>query len=201
MNDVDFFNSIAEKWDQIAVHDKAKLDFIMRKAHIKPQDSVLDLGCGTGVLLPVIKKQVNPDGKITALDISHKMLEIAERKNGVGFVEYVCCNFYEYDKKNEFDLIVAYSCFPHFKDRARFFLKSNAILQDKGRLLIAHSEGRSIINNMHSEISHQLTSDALESAADVVKMAKLYGFSKIEIIDTDELFLVLVEKAENCQSL
>lgn len=41
--------------------------------------SVLDIGSGTGVAIPYLEERIGPKGKITALDIAEKMLEISKK--------------------------------------------------------------------------------------------------------------------------
>ena len=58
--------------------------------------SVLDLGCGTGLLGPEIK---NHCSKLEGIDLSNKMLALAKQKN-------------VYDKLNQFDIVEYLSSMP-----------------------------------------------------------------------------------------
>lgn len=46
---------------------------------LKQGDSILDLGCGTGLTFPLIMEK-GPDGKLFGVDISSAMLSVAEDK-------------------------------------------------------------------------------------------------------------------------
>ena len=81
MSQVDFFNSIAENWDNTIKVDKEKINKLLSQISITSGDSILDVGTGTGVLIPFYK-EINKDGKITGVDISEGMLNVAERKFG-----------------------------------------------------------------------------------------------------------------------
>ncbi|WP_344807032.1 class I SAM-dependent methyltransferase [Allohahella marinimesophila] len=48
--------------------------------HLQPGDTVVDLGCGTGVNLPLLLGAVGPTGRIIGVDLSPEMLEQAQRK-------------------------------------------------------------------------------------------------------------------------
>ena len=49
-------------------------------ARIKPGESVLDVGCGTGTLAIAAKRRVGPTGKVYGIDASSEMVAIASKK-------------------------------------------------------------------------------------------------------------------------
>jgi len=53
---------------------------IVDEASLKPGDSVLDCGCGTGTLAVVAKRLVGPNGRVEGIDISRDQLAIARKK-------------------------------------------------------------------------------------------------------------------------
>jgi SAM-dependent methyltransferase len=58
-------------------------------ARVKPGESILDVGCGTGTLAITAKRAVGPTGKVFGIDASPEMLERAgtkARKAGVDIV-------------------------------------------------------------------------------------------------------------------
>lgn len=57
-------------------------DEVMRTAALKPDEDVLDLGCGTGALTLEATRAVLPGGTVTAVDISAQMLLIARMRLG-----------------------------------------------------------------------------------------------------------------------
>ncbi|WP_425057884.1 class I SAM-dependent methyltransferase [Sporomusa carbonis] len=44
-------------------------------------DLILDVGCGTGVLIPFSRNVINENGHITAIDSSNIMIERAKKKS------------------------------------------------------------------------------------------------------------------------
>ena len=75
----DFFNSVAFTWDKMCRYDDKKIRFLLQLLDICPNDSILDVVTGTGVLIPYFR-EVNPLGKIIAIDNSPKMIEVAQKK-------------------------------------------------------------------------------------------------------------------------
>jgi ubiquinone/menaquinone biosynthesis C-methylase UbiE len=53
---------------------------ITDEAVLRPGESVLDCGCGTGTLAVIAKRRVGADGKVQGIDLSTDQLEIARKK-------------------------------------------------------------------------------------------------------------------------
>jgi len=194
MQNKDYFDSIAEDWDTIAVHNIEKVKYIINLAGIEKNDIVLDIGSGTGVLIPYIKDYLGENGKIVAVDISEKMIHIARNKNGDDRAEYICQDFYKYSIYGQANVIIAYSCFPHFEDHDDFFKIANLVLKEKGRLVIAHSESREMINNMHNQNESMINSEELQDSNAILEVAKAHGFEKETVIDNDEYYVIILRK-------
>jgi len=53
----------------------------VREAALTPGDAALDVCCGTGDLAIALRRAVGPSGRVTGLDFSPQMLEVARRKS------------------------------------------------------------------------------------------------------------------------
>ena len=60
--------------------ERAFRERLLGLAHLKPGESVLDVGCGTGTLAIAARRHVGPAGDVTGIDASPEMLAHAERK-------------------------------------------------------------------------------------------------------------------------
>ena len=78
-NDARFWDKIARKYAAKPVDDEAAYERTLdrTRAHLSPEMSVLELGCGTGT---TALKLADAVGRITATDISPGMIEIAREK-------------------------------------------------------------------------------------------------------------------------
>ena len=195
MNQVNFFNSIAKDWDNIIKVDEKKINYLLSKIDIKEDDYILDVGTGTGVLIPFLVK-LCPKGKIKAVDISCNMLDVARKKfNDINNVEFILLNV-ETDKLDEkFNKIVLYSMFPHLKDKTNTIKKlvQNNLL-DCGKLIIAHSDSREYLNNMHKNTDKRVRESRLIDVNEQKKIFEDAGLKVEEAFEDDNIYYVVLEK-------
>ncbi len=192
----DFFNNVAEKWDSMCHHEPEKLDVIFSLLQVKSGFKVMDVGCGTGVLLPRIFELVGSDGEIVAVDFAEKMLRIAREKNQFKNLKFFCedvsCLVF---KKNFFDLIICYSVFPHFTNPEKTLNHLANSIKVGGRLAICHSESRDSINMCHAATNSKVVKkDVLVPAEELRQMMLNAGLKIIHSIDNEELYFVMGEK-------
>jgi len=114
-----YFNHKAAIWDEaISEKDTAKLLGMVKRLNIAPGSAVLDVGTGTGVLLPFLLGEVDEGGSVIALDYAGEMLRKARAKGFDGNADYLCADVASIPLKDEvFDIVVCYSSFPHFRDK------------------------------------------------------------------------------------
>ena len=134
---------------------------ILDHAEVKAGQDVLDVACGTGVMIPFyLDRGV---ASVTGIDISPNMAKIAQdkfadRKD----VTILCGDIEEACFERKFDVIVVYNAFPHFPDPRRLIKILASLLKDGGRLTIAHGASRETIDGHHkgaaSKVSNGLMS-------------------------------------------
>lgn len=146
---IDFFDSSAEQWDENMVKTQWKTDKILDTGGVFKGCRVIDIACGTGVLIPdYVKRGVS---RCVGVDFSPKMIEKAKSK----FKEYENVDFICKDAENlgfdeEFDCAVVYNAFPHFANPQQLFSSVSKSLKKEGRIVIAHSMSREELIKHHS---------------------------------------------------
>lgn len=72
----------AERYDRrMRVGERVRRRAVAAAA-LRPGETVLDVGCGTGATFALLEQAVGPTGRIIGLELSPQMLSVAERRIG-----------------------------------------------------------------------------------------------------------------------
>jgi SAM-dependent methyltransferase len=74
------YRSQAGHYDQRTDAFRRWRELLVERLPITCGDTVLDVGCGTGLCLPLLQRKLGPTGAIVGIDASHQMLDIAARR-------------------------------------------------------------------------------------------------------------------------
>ena len=192
----DFFDEKAAVWDKITVHDLEKVQYIAELLGIQSGDRILDVGTGTGVMIPFYERYL-VDGSVVAVDYSGKMIEVARSKypeKDQPMVSYLVSDVYELKYYEEFDLVVCYSCFPHFVDQHLAVKILAKALRKGGRLVVAHSDSAKKINGVHINGGVEISNDFLPSMERLKQMMKENGLTITFERDDESYFICIARK-------
>lgn len=195
----EFFNQTANTWDKKFYTPKL-IDFLEQtvpKFNLMPGQKILDLGTGTGILIPFLLKAVGYAGSITAVDYAEKMIEICKAKYGhfpnVTLVVQRAENLMF--QPELFDAITCFGLFPHFENKKQALSQMNRVLKPDGKLIIAHALSSCEIRNHHHNASLAVARDILPEEAEMKELLKQAGFRKIEITDMPGCYFCLSNKS------
>lgn len=148
-----YFDERADSWDESGCSGESRVQgAVLSLVDLKPGDTVLDLGCGTGVMVPFYLAA--KAGKIVAVDVSEKMVERAREKfGGEPSVELRASDALSLDEGERFDAAVIYNAYPHFPDKLALVEKVYRMLKPSGRFIVAHGSGKDAINRHHEAVA------------------------------------------------
>ena len=113
-----FFDGLAPSWDQRADDDLSFVASLLKPLEIQEGESILDLGCGTGVITGLLHQMSK--APVLGLDVSPKMIAEAKKKyQGQEGISFEANDFLSW-KGGRFDVIVIYNAYPHFVDVSGF---------------------------------------------------------------------------------
>jgi len=197
-----YFNQKAAIWDEtVAESDTTKLERMARCLNIKPGSTVLDVGTGTGVLIPFLLSGVGKNGQVVSLDLAEEMLKKARTKRFNGSVYYLHADVANIPLDGEiFDVVVCYSSFPHFQDKPRALAEIKRVTRSGGELFICHTSSRSQVNAIHRQIP-AVANDIIPDKSEMQMMLSMAGFTDIGIDDNHQSYLARARKPINCPDL
>lgn len=188
----DFFNDVAHSWDEMCIHDMNKVEYILNLVDIQAGSHILDVGTGTGVLIPSLYKRVTKSGRIKAMDVSEKMIEVAELKNNYPNVIFQCKDVLENNGHEAYyDHIICYSMFPHFQFKEQAVQRLSEQLKLGGNLTICHSQSREAINNLHKSADDTVKEDNLPTIEIIKQYFLKAGLKVVKEVDNEEMFVIL----------
>ena len=124
--------------DTLEVAQNNKIDHIIKKLNLKPNQRVLDIGCGWGTLALDIAKKTQCE--VVGITLSENQLEYAKQKakemNLENQVEFRLADYRQLDEK--FDRVVSVGMFEHVgrKFYNKYFRKVYDFLNEDGVALI-----------------------------------------------------------------
>ena len=181
---IEFFDRYAPGWDETLVTNEEILGIILDRACVSEGKTVLDVGCGTGVMISrYLTRGVE---RVVGIDISPKMAEIAAGKFPRENVTILCDDVETAELPGPFDCIVVYNAFPHFLDPKRLIRILSEKLASGGTLTVAHGASRETIDAHHHGSAMRVSNGLMEADAlaaifaehlevtDVISDARMY---------------------------
>ena len=178
---IEFFDRLAPDWDAEMIRSDEIISTILNNARVTEGKDILDVACGTGVLIPdYLRRNV---ASVTGIDISPKMAEIAREKFPQECVTILCGDVETTYIGKLFDCIVVYNAFPHFPDPERLIRMLAGLLKPGGTLTVAHGMSREKIDAHHHGPARHVSNGLMPADSLAMIFAK---FLKVTTVLSDE---------------
>ena len=156
-------------------------------------ENILDLGAGTGLELIELFKKF-PNVKVTAIDISERMLEKLKEREFSSKVKTICGNFFEVDFGHNYDAVISTSALHHFlkDDKLIIYkkiynsLKNDGVFLNCDKIVNSNQEELDAIEFYNNNIDNKPHIDTPLSIEHEVEILKLAGFKNITILQVEK---------------
>jgi ubiquinone/menaquinone biosynthesis C-methylase UbiE len=190
-----YFEALAARWDERMPPDYGRrLDQFMRPLAdvLEPARVVVEIGTGTGSLVPVLSAIV-PGAALIALDLAHAMLMQAVKRTSTA--HFVQADAHALPLPAErVDVVICHNSFPHFADKSRALREVLRILRPQGMLMILHNNPREVVNAIHSRAGYPIERDLLPPGDVLKAMLAAAGFSSLHVEDSDRQYVAFGQK-------
>ena len=185
----EFFEKAAINWHNS--DDLSLVRKILNETGLKKGDKVLDVGCGKGIVTPLIYEIT--DAPVKAIDISENMISGAKQiyPNSKSLI-FECHDFYEYNDDIKYDYLIFYNAYPHFLDRFALSNKANELLSKNGKLVIAHGMSKDALFKHHAGLNSKICR-MIEAPIEESK-AFFDHFDLEKWVDNETYYLMVLKK-------
>lgn len=186
MNKREFFDELAPAWEREhrADAEEVRLRRVLEYIPLQTGERVLDAGCGTGRLIPHLRRGVGPTGRIVALDFSCGMLREARPRGAANNAVLLQGDARALPFADRaFDLVVGFAIFPHLAEPITALREFRRVLGLGRSFVIAHALGREEINALHARAGEPVRHDLLPRPLEMAALLQATGFRAIDVID------------------
>jgi ubiquinone/menaquinone biosynthesis C-methylase UbiE len=168
-----------------------RLEEIVAQGRIARGDTVLDVGSGTGILMPMIKRY--DPGSIYACDLSRRMLE--QLRKNYPDVKTIMADVRDIELPDG-SVHVAFinACYPNIADKKGAFANLGRMIKAGGRMVISHPLGKTFILSIKDGVPFPL--DEFPDETEANSLFKPFGFEIETFIDQPVLYILVAKRSK-----
>ncbi|WP_406253430.1 methyltransferase domain-containing protein [Streptomyces atratus] len=185
----DFFTARAADWDTRFPDDGPAYEAAADSLSLRPGDTVLDAGCGTGRALPALRAAVGPQGAVLGLDLTPAMLEAAVRAGRDREGTLLLADVARLPLRSRvLDAVFAAGLISHLSHPGPDLAELARVVRPGGRLVLFHPIGRAALAARHGR---RITDDDLRAEDNLRPLLARSGWRLDAYTDEDDHFLAL----------
>lgn len=185
-----FFDEAAPRWANRSF-DRILMEELLDLVCLAPGARVLDLGGGTGHLLPLLRHRVTAAGRICLVDLSREMLRQAADPASLAGAARCCGRAEELPMRpGSWDAAIGMGLYPHLADPPAALREIRRMLTEGGRVAFMHLIGRDRLNDLHRGIGGVVANHLLPAGTEVARTLAGAGFMVETVVDQADRFFV-----------
>ena len=163
-------------------------------ANLAPDERVLDVACGTGVVTRIAAKRVGPMGRVVGVDLNPGMIAVAQSLPAPAGARIEWLERSALDLRLEdasFDVVLCQQGLQFFPDKVVALREMHRVLNHGGRLALSVWNGTGLYNNAVGDALARLVgnevavrfnaSRQVPTAEDLRSLATEAGFSAVDV--------------------
>jgi SAM-dependent methyltransferase len=194
-----FFAAKAAGWDTKFGDDVPAYAAAVAEAGLAPGSFVVDVGCGTGRALPVLRDAVGPAGTVIGLDLTAEMLGVARDLGRACSAALVLADAGQLPfADGSVDAVFAAGLLMHLPDPTEGLRSLARVTRLGGRLVLFHPSGRAALAARHGRAvrpDEPLSGGPLRSAT------ARTGWNLVHYDDAAHRFLAIAERCASATRL
>lgn len=196
----EFFNKVCYEWNKTFDSKRKEQNALVEEIGLAGDERILDVATGIGVMVPSYLKHLG-SGSVKAIDYSENMIAIAKERftpDRYPNVVFENANLYDLQDENEYDLVVCYSCLPHFFDHDRAVGILARAMKDGGRLAVCnlkyHHMSKDQDNEDRRKMMEHMPEHRFLTIPQLLTICLDHGLELSYAVNDDEHTLIIVRK-------
>jgi SAM-dependent methyltransferase len=187
-----FFSARAATWDTKFGDDLPAYAAAIAQARIPQHSVVIDVGCGTGRALPVLRQAVGPHGTVIAVDLTPEMLRHARIKGRAAHATLILADARHLPFASaSADAVFAAGLVMHLPDPEAGLRQLARITRTGGLLILFHPSGRAALAARHGRMPEP---DEPLAAAPLQRLTQNTGWRLTIYDDAEYRFLAIATR-------
>ncbi|MBQ0868545.1 class I SAM-dependent methyltransferase [Streptomyces smyrnaeus] len=187
-----FFGERAARWDTRFPDDGPAFAAAVEETALRPGDTVLDAGCGTGRALPELRAAVGPDGTVLGADLTPAMLDEAVRAGRHRTATLLLADVSRLPLRDRcLDAVFGAGLISHLPGPDSGLRELARVVRPQGRLALFHPVGRAALA---ARQGRQITPDDIRAEPRLRILLAATGWRLLSYVDRDDRYLALAER-------
>lgn len=161
-------------------------------------ETVADIGCGDGILVNPILARIGKTARLFEIDCAEEMIKRNKERHRDERITFLTADVMDMPLEAEScDVVIAFSCFPHFENKQGALDTILSMLRPEGVLAIAHFNSSDELNDFHHAAHPAVMEDRLPKAETTAEMAKKSGLQVFQCFEESGFYLVAGKRSVN----